>query len=153
MKWRQFGTAVACGLDSISVTPDLPPGIVLPNGVDPEEISDPALREQAREMAVRHSEAVERWNARQRALGHLHRLATLLRATRPISETMKTHRKSLLPQCAWRPDCHPRCKSCLRTTQSKPSAPAFGRSDVPLGSPCAPPLPPAAAHANKPSAE
>jgi hypothetical protein len=48
-----------------------------------ERISCPALREQVREMAVRHSEAVERWNARQHALGHF-RLLALLRAARPV---------------------------------------------------------------------
>jgi hypothetical protein len=68
LAWLQLGTVVARGPESISKTPDLPPGIALPYGVDPEEISDPALREQAREMAVLHSEAVERWNAKQRAL-------------------------------------------------------------------------------------
>ncbi|MEA2943320.1 MAG: hypothetical protein QOD09_3849 [Bradyrhizobium sp.] len=84
LAWLQLGTVVARAPQSVSMTPDLPPGVMLPNGADPEAISDPGLREQAREMAVRHSEAVERWNARQRALGHLHRLATLLRAARPV---------------------------------------------------------------------
>jgi hypothetical protein len=83
LAWLQLGTVVTRGPESISMTPDLP-GIALPYGVDPEQIADPTLREQAREMAVRHSEAVERWNAKQHALGHLHRLATLLRAARPV---------------------------------------------------------------------
>jgi hypothetical protein len=82
LAWLRLGAAVECGPESISVAPGLPPGVVLPDGADPATIADPTLREQAREAAVCHGEAVERWNAKQRALGHLHRLATLIRAAR-----------------------------------------------------------------------
>jgi len=82
LAWLQLGAAVERGPESISVAPALPPGVALPNGVDPAAIADPALREQAREDVQRHREAAERWNAKQRALGHLTRLATLARASR-----------------------------------------------------------------------
>lgn len=78
LAWLRLGAVVEHGPESISVTPRLPPGVVLPDGADLAAISDPALREQAREAAVRHGEAVERWNAKQRALGYLHRLASLV---------------------------------------------------------------------------
>jgi hypothetical protein len=82
LAWQQLGTTVASGPESISVTPDLPPGVVLPNGADPSAIVDPALRKQAQEAVVRHREAVELWNAKQRALGHLGHLAALVRRAR-----------------------------------------------------------------------
>jgi hypothetical protein len=83
LAWLRLGAAVARGPESISVAPALPHGVVLPDGVDPAEIADPALREQAQEAAKRHRETAERWNAKQRALGHLHHLATLFLAARP----------------------------------------------------------------------
>ncbi len=83
LAWLRLAAVVARGPESISVAPALPSGVVLPDGVDPAEIVDPALREQAQEFARRHREATERWNAKQRALGHLHNLAALALATRP----------------------------------------------------------------------
>jgi hypothetical protein len=83
LAWLRLAAVVARGPESISVAPTLPAGVVLPDGADPAEIADLALREQARELAQRHREATERWNAKQRALGHLHHLATLALAARP----------------------------------------------------------------------
>jgi hypothetical protein len=80
LAWFQLGAVAARGPESIPVTPALPKGVVLPDGMDAAEIADPALREQARKAAECHSETVERWNAKQRALGHLHLLAALVRA-------------------------------------------------------------------------
>jgi hypothetical protein len=94
--WLRLGAVVEHGPESISVTPGLPPGVVLPEGADPAAIGDPALREQAREAAVRHGEAVERWNAKQRALGHLHRLAALVRTARPTFKDDENATKELL---------------------------------------------------------
>lgn len=78
LAWLRLGAVAERGPESISVTPHLPAGVALPDGVDPAAISDPALREQAQEITVCHGEAVERWNARQRALSHLQHLATLI---------------------------------------------------------------------------
>jgi hypothetical protein len=83
LAWLQLGSVVERGPDSISVTPTLPPGAALENGADPAEIADPALREQARVTVESHGKTVAHWNAKQRALGHLFRLATLVRAARP----------------------------------------------------------------------
>jgi hypothetical protein len=83
LAWLRLGTAVALGPKSILVAPGLPRGVVLPDGADPAEIADPALRERAQKAAKRHRETAERWNAKQRALNHLHHLATLFLAARP----------------------------------------------------------------------
>jgi len=82
LAWLRLAAVVARGPESISVAPTLPSGVVLPDGVDLAEIVDPALREQAQEFARCHREATKRWNAKQRALSHLHNLATLALATR-----------------------------------------------------------------------
>lgn len=81
--WLRLGAVVAQGPETISTTPPLPEGIVLPNGADLAAIADPALRERARAAAERHGVEVGLWNARQQALQHLHRLAALLRTPRP----------------------------------------------------------------------
>jgi hypothetical protein len=83
LAWLRLGATVARGPESISVAPALPRGVVLPDGVDPAEIGDPAVRQQAQEAAKRHREIAERWNAKQRALDSLHRLATLFLGARP----------------------------------------------------------------------
>jgi uncharacterized protein YukE len=83
LAWLHLGSVVERGPEYISVAPALPPGVSLPEGADLAEISDPALREQARESAEGHEKAVEHWNAKQRALGHLYHLATSVRAARP----------------------------------------------------------------------
>jgi len=80
--WLQLAAAVEHRPESVSLTPPLPPGVLLPSGADPAEIADPALREQAETAVARHQEEIDRWNAKQRALGHLVRLAVLLRASR-----------------------------------------------------------------------
>jgi hypothetical protein len=80
LAWLQLGAVVERGPESISVAPAFPPGVILPNGADPAEIADPALRQQAREIAARHDKTVELWNAKQRALDHLYYLATLIHA-------------------------------------------------------------------------
>lgn len=96
LAWLRLGAVVERGPESISVTPSLPPGVVLPDGADPAAIGEPALNEQAREAAMRHDEAVERWNAKQRALGHLHRLASLVRSARVIFKDEKNLTKELV---------------------------------------------------------
>ena len=78
LAWLALGAVARRGPDFISTKPELPPGVILPTGADPDEIADPALRERAREASKRHGEAVEQWNAKQRALGHLNRLAALV---------------------------------------------------------------------------
>lgn len=83
LAWLHLASVVESGPENISVSPALPPGVALPEGADLAEISDPALREQARESAEDHEKTVERWNAKQRALGHLYHLATSVRAARP----------------------------------------------------------------------
>lgn len=80
MAWLQLGAVVKSGPDVVSTSPDLPPGVSLPNGVDPNEISDPDLREQAWAAVEQHQKQLERWSAKQQALRHLNRLATILRA-------------------------------------------------------------------------
>jgi hypothetical protein len=79
LAWLRLAAVAARGPDSVSVGPSLPAGVVLPAGADPAAISDTALRAQARQLVERHRQAVEAWNARQRALDHLRRLASLLR--------------------------------------------------------------------------
>lgn len=95
LAWLQLGAVVERGPESISVAPALPPGVALPDGADPAEIADPALRAQAQEAVERHGKAVERWNAKQRALGHLHRLAALVRASRYAFRDDETAAKEL----------------------------------------------------------
>ncbi len=86
LAWLQLGAVVERGPASISTSPPLPYGVALPNGVDLEEIADPALREQARELAARWSEEVERFRAKQRALDEQTLLATLLRGAKSETE-------------------------------------------------------------------
>lgn len=95
LAWLRLGEVVERGPEFISVAPELPPGVVGPDGMNLAAIHDPALREQAREAAVRHAEAVERWNAKQRALGHLNRLATLALAARPTFKDDESVTKEL----------------------------------------------------------
>jgi len=78
LAWLRLGATIAAGPDSITVTPDLPPGAILPTGADPADITDPALRAQAFQAAEQHAEAAVRWNAKQRALGHLRYLGELV---------------------------------------------------------------------------
>jgi len=80
LAWLHLGTVAAQGPASISRVPDLPPGAALPYGADATAIADPLLREQARVLAQSHAVAVERWNAKQRAIEHLSRIAALVRA-------------------------------------------------------------------------
>ena len=80
LAWLRLGADAAAGPNHISSVPDFPPGVVLPSGADPEVIADPVLRQKAHELARRHSEEVERWTAKQRAIDHLHHLAALVRA-------------------------------------------------------------------------
>jgi hypothetical protein len=82
LAWLQLGALVERGPESVAVAPSLPEGVVLPAGAALEAIADPALREAAHELAARHAEKVERWNAKQRALGHLQQLASSYRAAR-----------------------------------------------------------------------
>jgi hypothetical protein len=80
LAWLHLGEVVANGPESMSVSPDLPPGTSLPTGADPEEIGDPELREMAQSAATLHRRTLERWRARQTALRHLNRLASFLDA-------------------------------------------------------------------------
>lgn len=81
--WLRLGAVVAQGPETISTTPPLPEGIVLPDGADPAAIADHTLRERARAAAERHRVEVGFWNAKQQALQHLCRLGALLRAPQP----------------------------------------------------------------------
>lgn len=96
LAWLRLGAVVERGPESISVTPGLPHGVAFPEGVDPAAIGDPALREQAQEADARHGEAAERWNAKQRALSHLHNLATLLRIARSTFKDGENATKELV---------------------------------------------------------
>ncbi|WP_346290788.1 hypothetical protein [Sphaerothrix gracilis] len=75
LAWLHLGAAAARGPDAISATPDLPPGVTLPDGADPILIQDPILRAQAQEAVKQHRAAAACWNAKQRALGYLYQLA------------------------------------------------------------------------------
>lgn len=96
LAWMRLGATIECGPESISRMPDLPSGVVLPSGADPSEIDDPVLRGQAREAVEHHSKEVELWNAKQRALGHLHRLATLISSTGDTFEDDENLTKELI---------------------------------------------------------
>lgn len=96
LAWLQLGAVIERGPEAISVTPALPPGVLLPDGADPAAVSDPVLREQAREAAWRHGEEVERWNAKQRALGHLHSLASLVGSARGTFKDEDNRTKELV---------------------------------------------------------
>ncbi len=80
LAWLQLGTVVRSGPEIVSTSPELPPGVSLPNGSDPDEITDPVMRQRAWAAVDQHKKAIERWSAKQRALRHLNRLATILRA-------------------------------------------------------------------------
>ncbi len=80
LAWLQLGAVVKSGPDVVSTSPELPPGVSLPNGSDPNKIADPDLRVQAWAAVEQHNKVIERWSAKQRALRHLNRLATILRA-------------------------------------------------------------------------
>jgi hypothetical protein len=81
LAWLQLAAVAERGPEAITVAPPLPPGAAMPDGVDPAAIADPVLRQQALEATTRHRQEAERWNAKQRALGHLRRIATLARAS------------------------------------------------------------------------
>lgn len=83
LAWLHLAAAVDRGPASVASTPDLPPGVLLPYGADPAAIADPDLREQAHLAAGRHEEQVRRWTAKQRALGHLRGLVSLVLTVRP----------------------------------------------------------------------
>lgn len=87
LAWLQLGVVIKSGPQSISVTADLPEGSALPNGADPSHIKDPVLYHQALEAAERHTRKVQLWNAKQRALAHLSRLATLVLADPGVKES------------------------------------------------------------------
>ena len=78
---RRLGTVVERGPASIARAPELPPGSQLPAGADPDQITDPQLREQAARNAETHREQLERWTDRQRALRLLEEITALLLAT------------------------------------------------------------------------
>lgn len=113
LAWLQLGAVVERGPDSVAMNPDLPAGVTFPYGVDPDVITDPVLREEARELAERHGEEVTRWNARQRALGHLHYLASLLRATRPGFRDDKDAAKELAAAMSLTPGLPPELRRLL----------------------------------------
>jgi hypothetical protein len=85
LAWLRLGATAERGPEFISMTPEMPEGVVLPNGADPAAIGDPELRRQAEEAVERHRREIERWNAKQRALDHLNRLAILLERDRPAA--------------------------------------------------------------------
>jgi len=93
--WLQIADFVERGPKSVSLTPDLPEGVQFPYGVSPDAITDPELRQQAVELSVRHSQEVEKWNAKQRAEGALRLLATLLRNSEPSIKTYAREVKEL----------------------------------------------------------
>jgi hypothetical protein len=78
--WLQLSAVVARGPDSISISPPLPEGVLLPSGADPDAITDPELRNQARELQKQYDEEVERYRAKHLALDKQILLATLVRA-------------------------------------------------------------------------
>ena len=82
LAWLRLGATIAAGPASITVTPDLPAGVVLPYGADPLSITDPALRTEALQLAEAHGQDADRWNAKQRALGHVRYLAELVAEVR-----------------------------------------------------------------------
>ena len=114
LAWLRLGEVVERGPESISVTPGLPPGVELPEGADPTEISDPALRKQARKAAIRHSEAVERWNAKQHALDHLNRLATLVRSVQIAFKDDESATKELMAAMSTAPGLPPALRHSLQ---------------------------------------
>lgn len=71
LAWLRLGATIAAGPDSITIAPESPPGVILPAGAAPASITDPESRAQALDSAERHAEAAVRWNAKQRALGHV----------------------------------------------------------------------------------
>jgi hypothetical protein len=82
LAWLRLGFVAECGPAQVSTNPDLPPGVVLPAGAAPEAISDPVVREEARQLVERHAEEVGRWVAKQMAIDYMYRLASLVRALR-----------------------------------------------------------------------
>jgi hypothetical protein len=82
LAWLRLGATIAAGPDSITVTPDLPHGAIVPFGADPMSIADPSLRAEALQLAERHAQDVALWNAKQRAIGHVSHLAELVTEAR-----------------------------------------------------------------------
>jgi hypothetical protein len=78
LAWLQLSAIAERGPEAISASPPLPYGVALPFGANPEDIADPELRKQARELAARWGEEVERWRAKQRAIDEQTLLATLI---------------------------------------------------------------------------
>jgi len=113
LAWLQLTVVVERGPESISVAPALPSGVALPDGADPARIADPNLRRQAQEAIERHSKAVKQWNARQRALGHLHRLAALVHATRPDFKDNEDAMKELAAAMSLAPGLPPALRRLL----------------------------------------
>lgn len=82
--WRRLVTVAGKGPTSIDTAPELPPGVLLPAGADPAQITDPGQRAEADQLAARHRDEVRRWSARQRALGSLQHAAALAAAVDTI---------------------------------------------------------------------
>jgi hypothetical protein len=74
----QLRALADAGPTTIAAAPELPPGVLLPAGADPDLITDPRLRELADEAAAVHRRAVVRWTAKQRAIGQRQELRALL---------------------------------------------------------------------------
>jgi hypothetical protein len=81
LAWLRLLSSAAGGPEVIEMHAPLPANIGVPwlYGMDIEEIPDARVRAQARAAAERHLRKMDRWNAKQSALGHLGRLAMDLR--------------------------------------------------------------------------
>ena len=82
LAWYRIATVAAQGPETISRSPALPTGAELPSGADWTVIADPILRERAQGLGEQHAHTVQQWNAKQNAIEHLYRTATLVRAAR-----------------------------------------------------------------------
>ncbi|GAB6094356.1 hypothetical protein JCM14469_06080 [Desulfatiferula olefinivorans] len=94
--WNALAVTALKSPPFIHMNPDLPEGVLLPSGADPELIEDKALRDQARDMAARHRLAVKRWNAGRRAQAHLTDLANLSARIIPLLFDTPEARKAFL---------------------------------------------------------
>lgn len=112
LAWLQLGATINSDFaESISVTSALPSGVVLPDGAASFGISDPALCRQAQEIAKSHSDAAQRWNAKQRALSHLYRFAALMRVAWPDASANDDATKELKTAMLLMPGLPPSLRS------------------------------------------
>lgn len=75
--WNMLASMVRNSPPSAPMNSDLPEGVCLPSGADPDQIDDKNLREQDHVLAAQHRLQVDRWNDGQQAQAHLTDLAGL----------------------------------------------------------------------------